>query len=193
MRPTPKQLAYLRVLAQRTGETFTYPQTIAQASAEIDRLKGRKPSSRLEQRLDQQAVSNALATRPDDATRIRPDETTGYGSTAVWADKPWEQQDYQVGQRVELARYRITEGERVVYGQRVDGIVRVTDRPANGQGRAYLVERGLTTKSELDALVADYVRVSVRRDRPGVLVDLDAEAVAPPPELSVTEREAAHV
>lgn len=34
--------------------------------------------------------------------------------------------------------------------------VRVTDRPASEGGRAYLVERGLETKNELDALIADY-------------------------------------
>jgi hypothetical protein len=47
----------------------------------------------------------------------------------------------RVGQRVELARYTIPAGERVLYGQRVDGVVRVTDNPANGRGRAYLIER----------------------------------------------------
>lgn len=35
--------------------------------------------------------------------------------------------------------------------------MRLTDRPAAPGGRAYLVERVLETKSELDALVADYV------------------------------------
>lgn len=192
MRPTPKQLAYLRVLAQRTGETFTYPQTIAQASAEIERLLKRPSSTRVEQSLDRREVQTALAERPADATRIREDETAGYGSSAKWTDKPWEHDDYQVGKRVELDRYHISDGERVIYGQRVDGVVRVVDRPAQGEGRAYLVDRGLTTKAELDALVADYVQVSERRDKPGVLVDLDAEAVGPPPEQSVEEREATH-
>ena len=36
--PTSRQLQYLRSLAERTGQTFTYPQTGAQASAEIQRL-----------------------------------------------------------------------------------------------------------------------------------------------------------
>lgn len=191
MRPTPKQLAYLRTLAQRTGQTFAYPQTAAEAGAEINRLLNVNPSTRIEQRLDRQAVSADLAERPHDATRIRADETNGYGSTATWTDKPWEDEDHKVGKRTELARYTISTGERVIYGQRVDGVVRVTDRPATGAGRSYLVDRGLTSKAELDALVADYVAVSVPRDKPGVLVDLDAGAVAPPPELTV-EREAAH-
>ena len=59
--------------------------------------------------------------------------------------------------RVELARYTISSGERVVYGQRVFGIVRITDVPASGHGRHYLVERGLTRIAELDAVVADYL------------------------------------
>jgi len=38
-RPTGRQLAYLRSLAIRAGQTFTYPQTRRQASREIHRLK----------------------------------------------------------------------------------------------------------------------------------------------------------
>jgi hypothetical protein len=77
-----------------------------------------------------------------------------------------------IGERVELARYTISAGERIVFGQRVDGVVRVTDRPADG-GRAFLVERGLTSKAELDALVDDYVEQSEQRDEPAVLVPTD--------------------
>ncbi len=42
-------------------------------------------------------------------------------------------------------------------GQRILGVVRVSDVPAAGRGRRYLIERELTTKAELDALVADYL------------------------------------
>jgi hypothetical protein len=64
-----------------------------------------------------------------------------------------------VGGRVELGRYRVPEGERIIYGQRVDGVVRVTDVPAQRGGRAYLVERELEQDGydALLALVADYV------------------------------------
>jgi hypothetical protein len=67
-----------------------------------------------------------------------------------------------VGQRVELARYVVPEGERLIYGQRVHGVVRVTDVPASGHGRAYLVERGLEQDGydALKALVSDYVEQS---------------------------------
>jgi hypothetical protein len=57
----------------------------------------------------------------------------------------------------ELARYRISAGERIVVGQRVLGIVRLTDVPADGHGRRYLIERGLTAMAELEAVVADYL------------------------------------
>jgi hypothetical protein len=68
----------------------------------------------------------------------------------------------EVGERVELARYEVPTGERVVCGQRVNGVVRVTDLPASGRGRPYLVERGLEQDGNdaLKALVADYVNQS---------------------------------
>src|SRR4051812_29393959 len=75
-----------------------------------------------------------------------------------------------VGARVELARYAISAGERVLFGQRINGIVRVTDCPSREAGRAFLVERGLSSKAELDALVRDYIEQSQRRDEPAVLV-----------------------
>ena len=70
----------------------------------------------------------------------------------------------RVGQRVELARYRISAGERVLYGQRIKGVVRVTDNPANGRGRAYLIERELEQdgNAALQALVHDYVEQAER-------------------------------
>jgi hypothetical protein len=65
-----------------------------------------------------------------------------------------------------LARYTISAGERILYGQRIDGIVRVTDRPAGNGGRAYLVERELETKDELDALILDYLDQATKLDSP---------------------------
>lgn len=65
-----------------------------------------------------------------------------------------------VGQRRELERYTIPDaGQRILYGQRIDGHVRVTDVPARGHGRAYLVERELEQDGyqALKALVADYL------------------------------------
>ena len=89
--------------------------------------------------------------------------TTGNGVT----NNPEASQVFHVehrcgrtGHRVELARYTVGGGEeRIVFGQRVDGVVRVTDVPAHGRGRAYLIERGLEHDGyeALKALVADYV------------------------------------
>ena len=61
-------------------------------------------------------------------------------------------------ERVELARYTISTGERVIYGQRVLGVVRVVDHPADGHGQRYIVERELTVMAELEAIVADYLQ-----------------------------------
>ena len=61
-------------------------------------------------------------------------------------------------ERVELARYTISTGERVIYGQRVLGVVRLVDHPADGHGRRYIIERELTVMAELEAIVADYVQ-----------------------------------
>jgi hypothetical protein len=46
----------------------------------------------------------------------------------------------------------------------VCGIVRVSDIPATGQGRRYLVERELATRAELDALIADYLAEAAELD-----------------------------
>jgi len=65
-----------------------------------------------------------------------------------------------VGERVELGRYTLPGGDtRTLYGQRVNGVVRVTDVPAGGPGRAYLVERELEQDGydALKALVTDYL------------------------------------
>jgi hypothetical protein len=65
-----------------------------------------------------------------------------------------------VGERVELSRYTVASGERVIHGQRVNGVVRITDKPANGEGRSYLIDRGLEEDGydALKALVAEYVQ-----------------------------------
>jgi hypothetical protein len=69
-----------------------------------------------------------------------------------------------VGERIELGRYSVpAAGERVIYGQRVDGVVRLTDVPAHGRGRAYLIERELE-RDGYDALKAMWPTTWSRRD-----------------------------
>jgi len=88
MKPTPRQLAYLRMLAERTGTTFSYPTTSRQASAEIRRLKARPRSGRAERLRERRDVQRTLAERPHDATAIRRREVRGYGGSARWAHHP---------------------------------------------------------------------------------------------------------
>ncbi len=85
-----------------------------------------------------------------------------------------------VGQRIELARYQLPAGERVLYGQRINGIVRVIDKPAKPGARCFLVERGLQKLDELDALVADYVAESERRGEPAAIPALGFELAGLP-------------
>lgn len=81
--PSARQMRYLRDLAAQRGESFAYPQTAAQASAEIERLKGRRPSSATERRIERLEVSRTMAARGGAAT-VRDSEITGYGSSARW-------------------------------------------------------------------------------------------------------------
>ena len=71
---------------------------------------------------------------------MREDEISGRGSSASWMHEPRagapSQQDpaptsprrharrLSSGNATELARYTVAEGERILYGQRVDGVVR---------------------------------------------------------------------
>lgn len=59
---------------------------------------------------------------------------------------------------VERGRYTVDGRERVLWAQRVQGTVCLTDAPPDGQrGRPYLIEDDLTSLMELDAIVADYL------------------------------------
>jgi hypothetical protein len=73
------------------------------------------------------------------------------------------------GERVELARYQLDSGERVLVGQRVNGAVAVADVPAGDTGRVYLVERRVESKADLNGLIAAYVADSRRRGAPAAL------------------------
>lgn len=82
--PTPRQLRYLRQLADQTGTTFTSPKTKREASDEIDRLKQLTRSPRHERQADRKAVSRArLDQQP--ASSVTDDKISGYGSQARWA------------------------------------------------------------------------------------------------------------
>jgi hypothetical protein len=63
----------------------------------------------------------------------------------------------RTGEPIELARYRISAGERIIRGQRIRGVVRLSDVPAHGNGRRFVIERELTSLDELQAIVDDYL------------------------------------
>jgi hypothetical protein len=89
-KPTNKQLATLRRLANQTGTSFASPRTRWDASREISRLikLANGTDHRLEHdtmRRERRAITVDLAERPHDATAIRDDEVTGWGSSAHWA------------------------------------------------------------------------------------------------------------
>ncbi len=81
--PTPKQLAYLRTLAEQTGTTFSPPKTKTQASQAISQLKRRVRSTGSERQQDRRAISRGLA-EDQPASAVADDEITGYGSSARW-------------------------------------------------------------------------------------------------------------
>ena len=82
-KPTRKQLAYLRSLASQRGQTFQYPTTKHQASREIERLLKGEPDSRLERAIERREGYEITAESLD-ATRVRENETSGWGSSARW-------------------------------------------------------------------------------------------------------------
>lgn len=64
----------------------------------------------------------------------------------------------------ELARYRISGGERIVMGWRRPGGIEVSDLPATGRSRGYLVDRGFRCARQLAAFLGDYVDQAARLD-----------------------------
>ncbi|MGH2870408.1 MAG: hypothetical protein ACRDNK_22925, partial [Solirubrobacteraceae bacterium] len=100
--------------------------------------------------------------RPDAARQKRPNVADG--DAAPGQHRP--RRCGLTGARIELARYVISSGERLVCAQRIFGVVRVVDLPAGGGGRSYLVERELEQDGydALKALVAEYLRVAGRLD-----------------------------
>jgi hypothetical protein len=77
--------------------------------------------------------------------------------TSATAPAPATEQP-RSGPRVQLAVY-VTDGaeRRLLIGQRINGVVRITDEPDGDYGTRYLVESHLSRKSELDALITDYL------------------------------------
>lgn len=84
--PTARQLRLLRSLAERTGTTFTNPSTRPEASAEIRRLKALPAMTGGERTYEECAHEGDRAVGTP-ASSVRPEEVTGYGSSATWAER----------------------------------------------------------------------------------------------------------
>ncbi len=84
MRPTSKQLTYIRRLALSRGISFTPPTSKAEASQLIGQLKQRPRSTNAERAIDRDGLHTARRTATP-ASSIREDEVTGYGSNCRWS------------------------------------------------------------------------------------------------------------
>jgi hypothetical protein len=159
---TPKQLSYLKALAQQVGTTFTFPRTRRQASCEIDRLKGL--TARRGRYVEAPPLDLDPAEQPY-ATEQKPGEVIGYGSSARRGDPALRCVAPALrraqGEPLELGRYETKAGEkRALYGIRVNGKPRIIDAAADQAGRIYTVEEELCEKGgagEVRALVANYI------------------------------------
>lgn len=87
--PSARQRNYLKALAYRTGQTFTWPHSSAAASREIQRLKHTQPSSRLERAIERLDLGAEAAAREANCdVPILSSEIRGFGSTATWSERP---------------------------------------------------------------------------------------------------------
>jgi hypothetical protein len=84
--PKPRQLAYLRALAEQTETSFIAPKTRRQASAEIKRLLKLKDATKVPVDAEEQLEEQPEV--PDEqllyATAAHPSEVSGFGSSAHW-------------------------------------------------------------------------------------------------------------
>jgi hypothetical protein len=81
---TTKQIKYIKALANERGESCTLPETKAQASAEIERLKRRPVLTIAERRREAFEARRGVGGIPGDDASYRRIEVEGYGSTAHW-------------------------------------------------------------------------------------------------------------
>jgi hypothetical protein len=87
-RPTSRQLAYLRTLAQRTGQTFSWPTTRSAASREIRRLETVPSITQVDREMERHDwAAEAAAREANCDVPIRPHELDGYGSSTTWSQR----------------------------------------------------------------------------------------------------------
>ncbi len=83
--PTARQLAYLRQLAHRAGQTFTTPRTREHASQEIERLKAVTNTGFTF--AEHEAEQAAREGNDERSCSVKPHEVQGFASTATWSQR----------------------------------------------------------------------------------------------------------
>ena len=91
IKPTPRQLRYLRARAEETGTTFTPPRTIWEASRLIDEMKQRKLTPSDDAARERHELSVDMATQRGDGAQVTAEELSGYGSSATWTTDAGEE------------------------------------------------------------------------------------------------------
>jgi hypothetical protein len=107
--PTLKQQRYLRLLAQRTGTTYTPPRTLEEASRTIEEIKARGHSPRGEAQRDRALVARDMVTRRGDAASVTSRELRGYGASATWVSAPQDEPERKPSTQVRTSRRRSQE------------------------------------------------------------------------------------
>ena len=87
----------------------------------------------------------------------------------------------------ELARYRVSGGERVLMGWGRPGGIEVSDVPVERGSRGYVVDRGFRCAEQLTAFLGDYLSQATRLDAcpmgggeiGAMLAGTESEALAP--------------
>jgi hypothetical protein len=164
-KPTREQLRYLRILAERTGTTFTPPRSSKHASSEIGRLK-----RMLEQRGRHEELPEVAGQPSIYSTAPVAEEIEGRGANARWRTSPpsWRGcPALRPARETVLAAYEVGGERREVVGEREAGKPRLVDRAASGTGRRYLIEGEIAGDglAAVEALVADYVEQAAELDR----------------------------
>lgn len=85
-KPRPRQISYLKDLALATGRSFIWPQTVAEADAQIKLLRRARRTPYSDRRRETLQIRRDLA-EPRDAAAVLRSEVSGYGSTAGWSTR----------------------------------------------------------------------------------------------------------
>jgi hypothetical protein len=144
--PTPRQQRYVPQLALERGVSFVPPRTCSEASRTIDQVVGRAPDSRADRRREIRAVQDDLdrggerraRTRGGGVHRLRLQRILEARRLVTILSSESTVRRGATNAPVELARYTIRAGERVIYGQhrRTGRSVRRAPRAGRGAVRA---------------------------------------------------------